>query len=73
MHDGNANMITQQEVDTLLTEPQTQPIETMESLKEQNAVLLNVIKDYQHMLYHQSNYIAQLVNEGQPMEERTIH
>ncbi len=66
-------MITQQEVDTLLSEPESKPLETIESLKEQNAILLNTVRDYQQLLYRQSNYIAQLVSDGQPMEEGVIH
>lgn len=73
--------ITQEEVDAML-KPGCDGLNVSETpvaiaqilqLQEQNAVLLNVIKDYQHMLYQQSTFIAQLVSDGQEMVEGTIH
>lgn len=65
--------LTQQSIDKLLSTTCTPERSELEMLKEQNAVLLNVIKDYQHMLYHQSNYIAQLVSDGQEIIKGVIH
>lgn len=63
-------MITQEQVDLLLSEP---PLETIESLREHNAVLLNAIRDYQQLLYQQSHAIAELMGESHPIDKRFIH